>query len=67
MQLHPRTLKVQEAGAEIGLAVVKLAEKHDLTAIEVMKCLLQCAQSWNTMSLREERHPENPDHKADEA
>lgn len=67
MQLHPRTLIVQGAAAQIGLAVCRLAEEHDLTAIETLKCVLECAHQWTTMALRAERHPENPDHKADEA
>jgi len=66
-RLHPRTQVVRVAETAFGTALLKLVEKHDLTEIEVMRMLLSEAQRWSVYILRRERHPRNPNKKADEA
>lgn len=65
MQLHPRTLKVQEAGAKIGLEILRVAEEYDLTMAELLHCVLGCTQHYAVQILRAERHPESPGQKSD--
>ena len=66
MRLHARTLIVQQAGAEIGMSVAMIARAHDLTMIEVVKILNEQSAGWIKHVLREERHPGDPDTRADE-
>ena len=67
MKLHPRTLPVQGAEASIGLALIDMQREHDLTDVEMLRALLSCIQHISTHLLRAERHPGDPDRKADEA
>jgi hypothetical protein len=67
ISIHPRYFKVREAKNEIALAVLKVLEKHELTYTEVNGIMLEMAQEWNTQAIRQERHPENPGKKGDEA
>jgi hypothetical protein len=65
--LHPRTLPVQGAGAAIRTELDRLQREHDLTDVEMHRILLHymdgVAKGW----LQAERHPDDPDRKADEA
>ena len=66
LRLHERTLHVQGAEASIQLATIDLQAEHELTDVEMIRALLHCMQSISTRLLRVERHPDNPDQKADE-
>lgn len=67
MRLHERTLPVQGARAKISLALIDLQVEHDLTDVEMAMALHDTLGRLLTHMLRAERHPEHPDHKADEA
>ena len=67
LKLHERTMTVQRASAELGMWLCDLQERHDLTSTEVAVILAGQQQSVLKYVLRAERHPEDPDRKADEA
>lgn len=67
MKLHERTLPVQRAENELGTLVWQWIERHDLTYTEAVRCLLSITQGVTKYQLRQERHPDDPDTKADEA
>lgn len=55
------------AGIEIMYEVFHFENKHDLTAAESLKNLLEIAQSVQKYAIRHERHPGETDTKGDEA
>lgn len=65
MKVHPRTLLVQQVSAEVGLAILAVLEKHELTYIEIIKILNEQQASCLKYALRAERHPDDPDKPAD--
>lgn len=67
MKLHPRTLPVQSATAELKQRILDFADEHGLTDIEMVRALAEAQSIFTTSLLRAERHPGNPDRKADEA
>ena len=67
MKLHERTMKVQRARAELHNYILDFTEQHELTDAEMASILIYLTDRFNTFILREERHPGNPDKKADEA
>lgn len=67
MKLHPRTLPVQRASADIRAALWTLQDQHGLTYAEMLGALAEHQQRIAKYLLREERHPGEPDRKADEA
>lgn len=67
MRLHPRTLPVQQAGNAIRTELIRLQEQHDLTDVEMLRILLDHQHTITKYMLRAERHPEDPERKADEA
>jgi hypothetical protein len=67
MKLHPRTLPVRSARNELERLVWEWMARHDVTYVEAVRCLLDVTERITTYQLREERHPGNPEHKADEA
>jgi hypothetical protein len=67
LRLHPRTMPVQRAEVEIRAQLLDLQEEYDLTDIEMLRILISAQQSITKYMLRAERHPGNPDMKADEA
>lgn len=67
LRLHPRTLPVQGAEARIKLALLELQQEHDLTDVEMLQILHLAQLSILKYMLRAERHPDDPDRKADEA
>ena len=67
MLIHKRLRTVQAARNELAQSIDGIIKQHDLTAIEVERILLTEAMGWNTVALRAERHPENPEKKSDEA
>jgi hypothetical protein len=66
VKLHPRTLPVQQASNELDGLVWDWMERHDLTYVEAVRCLLETTQGITKYVLRDERHPDDPEHKADE-
>lgn len=67
MRLHERTTVVQRAEAEIGMAFWQIPAIKELTPLELAMVLSRMTASAIRMALRAERHPENPEKKADEA
>jgi len=67
LKLHYRTMTVQRASVALHEATLKLADTYDLTWIELAMILGERQQAVLKYPLREERHPDNPDKKADEA
>jgi hypothetical protein len=67
VRLHPRTLPVQAAEADLRQYVASWVERHDLTWTEAVRGLLAVTERLTTHQLREERHPADPDRGADEA
>jgi len=67
LRLHPRTMPVQRAHAELSLLISRWwRERDELTPAELVGILLEETRSIHKYVLREERHPGDPDHKADE-
>lgn len=67
LRLHRRTMPVQAAAAELKILHIKFQAEHDLTDIEMTGILIYAAADVNKYALRQERHPDDPDRKADEA
>ncbi len=67
MRLHERTLPVQAAESDFRLYLVRFQRENDLTHAEMLGMLLAAAQDRTKWLLRAERHPDDPDKKADEA
>jgi hypothetical protein len=67
LRLHKRTMPVQSATAELRLLLIKFQAEYDLTDIEMTGILVYAAADVNKYALRRERHPDDPDKKADEA
>lgn len=66
LRLHPRTMPVREAEAAISFAITTLQRDWDLTDIEMLRALLEAQQGITKHMLRAERHPDDPERKADE-
>jgi hypothetical protein len=66
MKLHPRTMPVQKARNELDAMVWNWMKAYDVTYVEAVRCLLEVMQTITKYQLREERHPDDPDAKADE-
>lgn len=66
MRLHPRYQQVAKAGNEIGAAIIEIVQKYEITEAELVRILLSETLSWHKYILREERHPGDPEKKADE-
>lgn len=67
MKLHPRYTIVRAASAELNGFVSQLVDKHDLTATELLQLLSEQIGNELKYMLRAERHPDDPDKKANEA
>lgn len=68
MTLHKRTLPCQKAANDLRGVLVDWLRKHpDLTWAEAVHCLAGMIASWTTYLIRDERHPNDPDKRADEA
>lgn len=66
MKLNPRTLPVQRAEVELQGWLIDWAERHDLTYVEALRCVLQAAERYSKYLLRDERHSGDSDARADE-
>lgn len=67
LRLHPRTRPVLKAEAAIKMAIITLQREWGLTDTEMLRALLEAQQVITTRMLRAERHPDDPERKADEA
>lgn len=61
IKLHERVLPVQEAAADLGIAVNKALENHELTYLELIQIINELQASWIKYAIRAERHPDDPD------
>lgn len=66
MKLNRRTMAVSKARAEFRNYVLDFTVKHDLTMIEMAQILTEGLADFLKYMLRAERHPDDPDRKADE-
>lgn len=66
LRLHPRTMKVQSARLAIRESLDEHQEEFELTDIEMHGVVLEYLLTMNKYWLRAERHPDDPDRKADE-
>ena len=66
MKLHKRTMLVQKAAAELDSLLIEWLERHDLTWLEAIQTLQIKSAYWMRYPLRSERHPDDPEKKADE-
>ncbi|MEU7170232.1 hypothetical protein ABZ949_01920 [Micromonospora tulbaghiae] len=67
MRLHERTMPVQAAESDFRIYLARFQRDNDLTHAEMLDMLLAAAQDRTKYMLRRERHPDDPDKKADEA
>lgn len=66
LRLNKRTRHVQKADGLFEEHAIQFQEEHDLTDIEMLRILINCQQRVTKYMLRAERHPDDPDRKADE-
>ena len=66
MRYHPRTMLVEAASAKLHTLLVEFQVEHDLTYVEMAGLLLERQQTLVKYMLRDERHPDDPERKADE-
>ena len=65
MKLHPRPMMVKRAEVELSQFLLQWAERHGLTGCEMVRALTEQIQMCLKYMLRAERHPEDPNKKAD--
>jgi hypothetical protein len=66
VRLHPRLQIVTAAGRDLSDAVDRVCREHQLTDVEALRLLHEQSGRFTTWLLRAERHPDDPDRKADE-
>ena len=66
VRLHSRTMPVAQATNELQKFVLDWSSAHKLTALETATALIETSKNWLKYVLREERHPNEPEKKADE-
>lgn len=67
MRLHDRLLIVQAAHLEAKTTLNEIIRKYDLTAGEIVALYAAFLAEEAKWMIREERHPDDPSHKGDEA
>lgn len=67
MRIHPRLQAVSDAQAELTKAFNAIEEKYELTYGEMFSILGQKVQNIAKYLIRDERHPDDPEKKGDEA
>lgn len=65
MRLHPRTMDVQQAAAEIRGALITMQRATGLTDIEMLQAVAEWQGTHLKYMLRAERHPDDPEREAD--
>ena len=66
LRLHARTMQVQAAEADLGMTLARFQREHELTDVEMARALTGQLDRVLKYVLRRERHPDDPDAKADE-
>lgn len=66
LRLHPRTMPVQKAEGHLKRYLWDFQKEYDLTDIELLRALIECQVTVTKYMLRAERHPDDPERKADE-
>lgn len=66
LRLHSRTMRVQSAAAQLHMDLINFQADLELTDLEMLIALGTWHDHHLKMMLRAERHPEDPDRKADE-
>jgi hypothetical protein len=66
IRLHERTQAVAVASKQISTKLWELQEEHELTDVEMLQAIASHQQSMLKYMLRAERHPNDPETKADE-
>lgn len=67
IQLHPRTMIVARARSVIAQHICEVWEREQLTPLEVVSILAGLTSDHVRWPMRDERHPNDPNKKADEA
>lgn len=60
-------MPVQRAGADLHMYLCTFQQEYGLTDAEMMTVLAENVERWAKFQLRAERHPDDPERKADEA
>jgi len=66
LRLNPRTMPVAKAHGHLKRWLWEFQQEYDLTDIELLQGLADAQQQVLKYMLRAERHPDDPDAKADE-
>ena len=66
MRLHPRYAITKQAALQIDKAISDAIAEHDITYAELLVILAEQQRKWATYLLRAERHPDDPEQKANE-
>ena len=67
LKLHKRGTIVQKARGEFETFLLELEQKHGLTYGEVFSLLGNAVANLAKYQIRDERHPDDPEKKGDEA
>jgi hypothetical protein len=67
MRLHPRYQVVARLRNDLERQLLEHLEAGDLTIVEALHTLAVLQKNLAVMLLRDERHPDDPTRKADEA
>lgn len=67
VKIHERTMVVQKAEAEIGVAFWAIPAVAELTVVELIGVCARLTASVVRVKLRDERHPDDPLKRAEEA
>ncbi len=67
LRLHKRTMRVEQADADLTGILFELQLERKLTDTEMLTILDRQFARWLRQLLRKERHPRDPGKKADEA
>jgi hypothetical protein len=59
-------MPVREAELKICMELDRLRREHDLTDVEMLRAVLSYLSEQSRYMLRVERHPDDPERKADE-
>lgn len=66
LKLHERYFIVRKAHNELMGAALEVMKRHELTALEWTGLFIEIAGHEFKYALRAERHPDDPEKKADE-
>jgi hypothetical protein len=67
VRLHARVQVTQKADIDLQCFLGEWLVRHELTFAEAVRILLWTAARWMHYIVRDERHPDDPERKADEA